>query len=546
MDALSYEMNRSEAAELLGIRRVKVLDELVQKARSQSKAAEPETPLFPHWAVVPSREPVDTEQLLTRLVGRIRSHVVMSTDAARVVALWATMTWVHEKAAVHSPILLVTSPEANSGKTTLLGVLSFLVCRALRTAGVTPAALYRAVDKWKPLTIMVDEADVAFVENPDLRRVVNSGWTRGDGVLVCDGEDNEPRLFDTFCPKAIGMKGRKLPDTTLSRTIIIEMARRKRGERALDFEYVDDDGLANIRSDLARFAADNLEALQRARPTPPQGFENRDAAHWRLMLSIADAGGEEWGRTAREAAKRIAGATTTESVGTDLLADIKAVFVSEGKAEILSRRLIELLTADPESPWCEWGQDRKPITPNRLASMLREFRIKSATVHGRDGQPDAKGYRQGDFLEAWGRYLPPETHTHDAFPLSETSGRPDADGMGTSCDSRNVREAPSGRFENSNLSYSHAGSDVWTFQNGGNGNVCVSDDGFGPSSRQISTSPEDRHPTEERTPPPPPPKAPAPDPWAGLEIPPFLDRRTNGDGRAPALGPPGDSLEDFK
>ena len=60
---------------------------------------------------------MNAERLLTRLVGRIRSHVVMSDDRARVSALWTAMTWVHEEAAVHSPILLVTSPEANSGKT---------------------------------------------------------------------------------------------------------------------------------------------------------------------------------------------------------------------------------------------------------------------------------------------------------------------------------------------------------------------------------------------------------------------------------------------
>ena len=33
--------------------------------------------------------------------------------------------------------------------------------------------------------------------------------------------------------------------------------------------------------------------------------------------------------------------------------------------------------------------------------------------------------------------------------------------------------------------------------------------------------------------------------YRDLEMPPFL-RRTNGDARAPALGPPGDSLDDFK
>ena len=134
---LPYAQQRKHAAKALNVP-VGLLDKLVSAAR----ASESQGPLFPHWAVDPSREPVSAEQLLTRLVGRIRSHVVMSTDAARVVALWAAMTWVHEEAAVHSPILLVTSPEANSGKTTLLAVLSFLVRRSLRNVGASAAALY--------------------------------------------------------------------------------------------------------------------------------------------------------------------------------------------------------------------------------------------------------------------------------------------------------------------------------------------------------------------------------------------------------------------
>jgi hypothetical protein len=463
LSPLQYAQQRKPAAKVLGVT-VGELDKLVSAAR----AAEPEAPLFPHWQVEPASAPVDAERLLTRLVGRIRSHVVMRDYAARVAALWVALTWVHEEAATHSPILLVTSPEADSGKTTLLGVLSYLVRRSLRNVGASAAALYRSIEKWQP-SIMVDEADTAFVENEDLRAVINSGWTRGEGVLRCDGESNEPRLFSTFCAKAIGLKGRKLPDTTLSRTIIIEMARRKPTERVLDFRYVDDDGLAELRSDLARFAADSAEALRRASPTLPEGFENRRAANWRLLLAIADTAGEEWGRKAREAAETIVGATAAKSVGVALLADVKAAFESEGNPLcIASRRLVELLTADPESRWCEWRRNRKPITPNGLAGLLGEFFIISRTVH-RKGEPDAKGYQRLDFEEAWARYLPPETPPSDASPPSETSKRPNADETGTTSDSRNVLEAKSGRFENADLCPSHAGLDAWTFQKPENG-----------------------------------------------------------------------------
>jgi putative DNA primase/helicase len=468
LSALDYQQQRKNAAKALDVT-VAALDKLVGAV----KAPRPGASLFAWWEVEPSSEPVDTERLLTRLLGRIRSHVVMPDDAARVAALWVAMTWVHEQAAVHSPILLVTSPEPNSGKTTLLGVLSFLVRSSLRSVGVSAAALYRAVEKWQP-TIIVDEADTVFVDNDDLRQVVNSGWTRGEGVLRCDGENNDPYVFPTFCPKAIGMKGRKLPDTLMSRTIVIEMARRKPGELALDFQYVDDDGLAELRSDLARFATDTAGALQRARPTLPQGFENRRAANWRLLLAIADIAGEEWGLKARAAAEKIAGTPAGESAGTDLLADIRMVFDASPDADcILSRQLVDILAGDPESRWCEWGRDRKPITQKQLAGLLREFHVISTTVHPAD-QRHGKGYRRIDFEEAWGRYLSPETSTLAPSPPSEACKRASADATGPSGTFRSVQETKPARFENNNSSNKNAGLHACTLGKPESGEMRVS------------------------------------------------------------------------
>src|SRR5262245_7981876 len=58
----------------------------------------------------------------------------------------------------------------------------------------------RLMEKWNP-TLVVDEADDHFKENPPLRAVVNSGWTRGAGVPRCDPDTNEPEIFSTFGPK---------------------------------------------------------------------------------------------------------------------------------------------------------------------------------------------------------------------------------------------------------------------------------------------------------------------------------------------------------
>jgi putative DNA primase/helicase len=461
---LDYELQRTGAAKAIGIR-ADALDKLVCTARG----SQPESPLYPHWQVEPASEPVDAERLLTQVLGCIRSHVVMPEESARVVALWIAMTWVHDVAAIHSPILLVTSPEPNSGKSTLLGVLSFLVRRSLTSVGIGAAPLYRAIEKWQP-TIIVDEGDTAFVDNEDLRGAVNSGWTRGQGVIRCDAETHEPRLFSTFCPKAVGMIGRRLPAATLSRAIVIEMARKKSSERTIDFEYVDDDSLAELRSDLARYGADNANQLHRAHPALPQGFENRRAANWRLLLAIADTGGEEWGRKARTAAEKITGTSVSESVGTDLLSDIRKVFDAKPDSDcILSRQLIELLTADPESRWCEWGRDRKPITQKQLASLLHGFHIISTTVHP-DDQRHGKGYRRADFEEAWGRYLPPETPPDVPSPPSEACKRASAHEMGTSSTFRSVQERKPARIENTNLANKNAGLHACTLEKPESGN----------------------------------------------------------------------------
>ena len=128
--------------------------------------------------VEPWPEAVHAGELLLAIVGRIKRHVVLSDEQALTVALWILFAWVHDTAAVHSPILLATSAEANSGKTTLLSVVGFLVPRALVCVEISEATLFRGVEKWQP-TIIVDEADVILIDNEPLRAVINSGWTRG-------------------------------------------------------------------------------------------------------------------------------------------------------------------------------------------------------------------------------------------------------------------------------------------------------------------------------------------------------------------------------
>jgi hypothetical protein len=128
-------------------------------------------------------------------------------------------------------------------------------------------ALYRSIKRWQP-TFAIDEFDRALVsdDKAGLCSVVNSGHTRGQGVIRCMGDDKTPELFSTFSAKAIGMCGRRLPPATLSRCIFVELRRKKGSEPAERFDHKDDSGLADLRARLARWAIDNQDALRDAKP----------------------------------------------------------------------------------------------------------------------------------------------------------------------------------------------------------------------------------------------------------------------------------------
>ena len=410
---VEFARERKRAAQRLGVSQAAIKDEL-----NARRGEEEATPLHDHWVVEPWPEPVEGDALLRDIILRIRRHVVCSHEDALAIALWIMFAWVHDEVATHSPILNINSAEPESGKSTTLGLISFLARRCVSSVEISEAALYRAIKLWQP-SFVIDEFDsvLANEDKSALRSVINSGHTRGQGVVRCVEPDFAPELFQTFCPKAIGMVGRKLPATTLGRCIVVELRRRKSGEPIERFAHKDDLELGELRSLLARWAADNQEVLRDAKTQMPDMFDNRRADNWRGMLGIADLASEDYGEKARFAAVKLEGASDTTSIGVRLLADIKRIF-DDGTHNydcILSAKLVELLKEDPEGPWAEWGRG-KGLTQNSLAVLLGGgggrgrgsrggFGIRSRDVHpSRDVH--GKGYQRSQFEDAWARYLP--------------------------------------------------------------------------------------------------------------------------------------------
>ena len=160
------------------------LDEDVAVIRDHFTAfMESRATLTNSWNVELWPDPVQTQALLQQISAKIRKYIVLRPEAVIATALWTMTAWAHE-GATHSPVLAAISVEPDSGKSTLLGVLRFLVPKPFVSVEPTGPSVYRTVDRERP-TLIIDEADDLFYRKSDLRAIVNS-WHEDSaaGALV--------------------------------------------------------------------------------------------------------------------------------------------------------------------------------------------------------------------------------------------------------------------------------------------------------------------------------------------------------------------------
>jgi hypothetical protein len=351
--------------------------------------------------IEPWPEPVEIGELLQSIVDAVSKFVVLRAEQLTAIALWVVMAWAHELA-VHSPILAATSVEPDSGKSTLIGVLKFLVPKPFVSVEPSGPSVFRMVDYNHP-TLIIDEADDLFHRKSNLRAIVNAGWSRGTKIpriMKC-----ETCWFDPFCPKILGVLGTtKLPRTVASRSIIIRMWPKRPDEKAEDFTFADDETFVNIRRKAVRWVADNASILKGSKPPLPLGLNNRLAANWRLIFAIAAQAGGGWSKRARQAATWLSRRPYEPSLGVRLLAAIKAMLAE--RREITSEEIVQGLLADPDSVWHE-SRGRGPITKHQTAALLREFEIRPVVLHPtKEATVSRRGYRAAQFEDAFARFVP--------------------------------------------------------------------------------------------------------------------------------------------
>src|SRR5262245_27083223 len=179
---------------------------------------------------------VSGDQMADRVFSFLGRFVAYPSEHAHIAhALWCIHTHLMDRWE-STPRLAFLSAEPASGKTRALEVTELLVPNPVVAVNVSPAYLFRKVGSGEGVTLLYDEIDTVFGpkarENEELRGLLNAGHRKGAvaGRCAIRGKNIETEEIPAYAAVAMAGLG-WLPDTILSRSVIVRMRRRHADER---------------------------------------------------------------------------------------------------------------------------------------------------------------------------------------------------------------------------------------------------------------------------------------------------------------------------
>ncbi len=370
-----YDRMRKPLARRLNIRPA-TLDKEVESARGLMEVEEHiDTIAFADDEPWP--EGVNGPEILDMATQLFRRFIIFKHEhEAYVVALWALGSYLYDEFNIF-PRLGFTSPLPECGKTTALDVLGSIARHAVRSDNITTAVAFRIMELHP--TLLLDELDTFFRENPELVGVLNSGHRKGGSVFRVEKINERQTLtkFPTYGPVAYGMIGQPT-GALFSRTLFIRLERKDCSQQTEDFNPEESPALSNeltsLRRKLARWAEDHRAEVKAAQPDTAK-LANRMRDNWRPLLKIAQALGEPWPAHALEAAG-IPAPHARETDNEKLLRDIRNIFYTRQVDQLPTELLLKDLNKQEESGWYRYHHKREPLDAGDLANLLKDFNIR--------------------------------------------------------------------------------------------------------------------------------------------------------------------------
>jgi hypothetical protein len=216
-------------------------------------------PTAPPWQseVVPSK-------VLDEICVTLARFAWMKPSQYRAVALWIVLSYLNDVVEI-LPLLIITSPDQECGKTTLLKLVFYLCNRPIPASNVSAASIFRVIQNECPC-LLLDEADTYMRQDEVMRGVINSGHERAMAFVyrVVDDKGNVA-AFSTWCPKAIAMIGTP-HGTILSRSIHIRLERKDKKTKLEKLRRKHYAEFENLRRKIVRLANDIRERVRNFKP----------------------------------------------------------------------------------------------------------------------------------------------------------------------------------------------------------------------------------------------------------------------------------------
>lgn len=370
------------------------------------------------------------EPPLNRLDTFIRRFLILPSETDyTVLSLWIGHTYFMHKLKT-TPRLAIISPEYGCGKSRALEVLQALCFQGLKLDHQTRSYLMRKVDlikseNGKPPTLLIDEIDSVFRAKSDesseaLRAFANTGYRVGGIYGITEGDSKKtPTEFQTFAPMALAGKGEVVPESVMTRAIIIRLQKRMGYEEVEDFL---DDDLISLEADSFKeelqnwsdYCADEISFIK-----PELSVRDREREVWLPLFKVAHLAGEEWIKKAQVALANYEVDKLDNTIPKErqLLEDVWKIFQKADEEKLKSAHIVISLAGMTESEWDTYNFG-KPISEKALAKKLRTYGIKPIQMRFKDGQ-GARGYVKKEIQVAVRRYLDPL--------LPETCATPETD-----------------------------------------------------------------------------------------------------------------------
>jgi len=344
-------------------------------------------------------------EILDLISAKLREHVKFQDESdADALALWVAMTYVMDHLEI-APMVYVTSPEPMCGKSTVMKLLKVFCHRAEMVSKITPAAIYRLIERDQP-TLIFDEADRFLRGNDELNGIINAGHARFEANVIInkrlpDG-NHEAVTFPVWCAKAIAGIG-KQDDTLTSRSVVISLRRKLLSETVKPVRYNLYQEYEFVRESLAAWAA-NFEPIREKEMEPfLKANTDRGTDNWLALGIIAKRINPEWVQRVQTALNTIEERQSDglQSAGMQLLNDVRDVVSESSRPEWSSTDLYNAVVYNEETDWSVFNHGR-PITKKKFTQKLSDFGIKPTK------RSKANVFYVADLEDAFERYL---THT---------------------------------------------------------------------------------------------------------------------------------------